>query len=233
MDVGIFGPLKKALSTSLNQLIQTGIARIQKVEWLQHYIAARSTAMTESNINGGWRGAGLFPRNPSRVLSQIYSSPSATHVSLSSPSNGVDASVVLDTMLLTSSPPDAIILHSANIVLNELVWNNKSLPTPARKYVPRLTSTAEQLRAENTILRHENDELKSVLSARKQRLSGKRVVLEGKVLVSTSEIHQKLLECETATKEKKKQSKKRKQFEADKEDSGDDEIEDCIVVETE
>ena len=118
-------------------------------------------------------------------------------------------------------------------MLNELVWNNKSLPTPARKYVPQLTSTAEQLRAENTILRHENDELKSVLSARKQRLSGKRVVLEGKVLVSTSEIHQKLLECETATKKKKKQFKKRKQFEANKEDSGDDEIEDCIVVETE
>ena len=136
-------------------------------------------------------------------------------------------------MLLTSSSPDAIILYLVNIVLNELVWNNKSLPTPARKYVPQLTSTAEQLWVENTILRHENNELKSVLSARKQWLSGKRVVLEGKVLISTSEIHQKLLECETAIKEKKKQSKKRKQFEADKEDRGDDEIEDCIIVETE
>ena len=52
LDVGVFGPLKSAMSKCLDQLIRTGIARLEKVEWVEKYIEARPYAFTQSNIDG-------------------------------------------------------------------------------------------------------------------------------------------------------------------------------------
>ena len=61
LDVGLFGPLKSAMSACLNTLIRTGVSRIVKVEWMEKYVQARQRAFTKANNQGGWRGAGLFP----------------------------------------------------------------------------------------------------------------------------------------------------------------------------
>ena len=45
LDVRVFGPLKKVISASVSQLIQTGISHMQKFEWVQHYSKARSTVL--------------------------------------------------------------------------------------------------------------------------------------------------------------------------------------------
>ena len=71
LDVGVFSPLKRAMSTQLSRLYATEISRLQKVEWLEHYVQARSKAITSENILGGWRGAGIFPRYPHRVVRQL------------------------------------------------------------------------------------------------------------------------------------------------------------------
>src|SRR2546423_2470612 len=66
LDVEVFGPLKKAISALVSQLIQTGISRIQKFEWVQHYSKARSTAIRPSNIYRGWRRSRLFSMDSSK-----------------------------------------------------------------------------------------------------------------------------------------------------------------------
>ncbi len=38
LDIGIFGPLKKAVSASLEKLIQVGVNRLEKVEWMDKYV---------------------------------------------------------------------------------------------------------------------------------------------------------------------------------------------------
>ena len=68
LDVGIFSPLKQAMSSQLNWLYATEISRLQKAEWLERYALACSSAITSKNICGGWRGMGLFPTNVNRVL---------------------------------------------------------------------------------------------------------------------------------------------------------------------
>lgn len=42
LDVVIFDPLKSAMSSQLSQLNAMEILRLQKVEWLEHYIISRS-----------------------------------------------------------------------------------------------------------------------------------------------------------------------------------------------
>ena len=75
LDVGVFGPLKAAMSKCLDQLIRTGISRLQKVEWVEKYMEARPLAFTKSNIEGAWRGAGLFPYSPQKVLRKLPNPP--------------------------------------------------------------------------------------------------------------------------------------------------------------
>jgi hypothetical protein len=71
LDVGLFGPLKRALSSKLQPLIQTEVSRVRKPEWLLAFIQARKAAFTTSNVLRGWRGAGLLPFDPEKVLRHI------------------------------------------------------------------------------------------------------------------------------------------------------------------
>jgi hypothetical protein len=152
-------------------------------------------------------------------------------------------SIPFDT--ITSSPPDSTSLHTANIALNQLVATRKPLHTPARKYVNRLTNTAERQHAEISILRRERDELRQVLSARKERLSGKRLILKGKSVVTSWEIQMAIAAKEKETVDRKKKKKvhaKRMpapstESESESKDDDDEqgmtavEISDCIIVE--
>ena len=57
LDVGIFGPLKRAMSSQLDPIFRTGVHTLHKAEWIESYVEARKKAITPSNILGGWRGA--------------------------------------------------------------------------------------------------------------------------------------------------------------------------------
>jgi hypothetical protein len=53
LDVGFFRPLKKYMSTELQRIINTGIHRLEKAEWLVVYARARKYASMPRNIWGG------------------------------------------------------------------------------------------------------------------------------------------------------------------------------------
>ncbi|KAH3926875.1 hypothetical protein HBI56_102620 [Parastagonospora nodorum] len=57
LDVGCFGPLKKAYGGEVNELMRNRINHITKQEFL--------------NIQGGFQGAGLVPFDPERVISVL------------------------------------------------------------------------------------------------------------------------------------------------------------------
>jgi len=204
LDVGVFSPLKNALTAQIKRYIGTGIARLQKAEWLSSYIKARSLAITQTNIMSAWRGAGLWPFNPSKAIRRLprLSTPPPQLQTTETPS-------IFDTSLLTSSPPDAITLRSATIALKQLVNSNQPLNSPARRFIPRLTDTTERLQAKVSILEHRVGHMESVLGARKQRGSGKRVVVKDQFIYTTSEILQGLEDAETATQERKKKASKK------------------------
>ena len=68
LDVGCFAPLKKAYSRQAEDLIRNRITHITKVEFLPCFIRAFKAAITPSNIQGGFRGAGLVPFDPEVVI---------------------------------------------------------------------------------------------------------------------------------------------------------------------
>jgi hypothetical protein len=143
-------------------------------------------------MKGGWRGTGIFPWNPSRVLRtlpEITAPPSPSEVNTTT------------SYLISSSPPDATTLRSTNQSFTEALDNN-ILTTPVRKHGEKLSKISEYLMADNVLLRQEMAELKGLVGKRTERASGKRVVLKGKFIVSTEEVYEGLRQAEEKTKKK-------------------------------
>ena len=252
LDVGLFGPLKKALSTETASLIQIEVSRIRKCEWLLAFVQARKTAFKSANIHGGWRGAGLFPYNPKKVLRHINISPqlenSAPASVLETPSRPNNSAVNLDLFnnsLLTSSPLNVESFRKTASALRVEVSQKKVLATPIRRLIPRLTDTTERLHAENSILKTRLKAATDVLTARKQQKKGKRIALKDQLLLTTDEIYKAVEALDNEGKERQKKEGKKKpkrkieEVESESEDesstTGMDtilppEILDCIVV---
>jgi hypothetical protein len=71
LDIGCFGPLKKACGREIEQLIRRSITHISKIEFFPAFYAAFQLIMTEANIKGGFRGAGLVPFDPEVVILKL------------------------------------------------------------------------------------------------------------------------------------------------------------------
>lgn len=72
LDVGIFNPLKTwDMTAKIEPLIRTGANRVQKVEWMAAFVEVHKEAFTVRNIKGGFRGTGIHPFLPSKVLNRI------------------------------------------------------------------------------------------------------------------------------------------------------------------
>jgi hypothetical protein len=71
LDVGCFGPLKKAYSRGIEHLIRCSITHISNAEFLQAFYVAFKATFAESNIRGGFRGDELAPFDPENVISKL------------------------------------------------------------------------------------------------------------------------------------------------------------------
>ena len=69
LDVGCFNPLKTAYGKEIENFVKSYITHITKTEFLITFQAAHNAAITKKNIQGGFKGSGLFPFNPESVLS--------------------------------------------------------------------------------------------------------------------------------------------------------------------
>ncbi len=71
LDVGCFGPLKAAYGQQIENYMRRYINHIMKLEFLPAFKEAWNATFTKENICGGFRGAGLVPYDPERVISNL------------------------------------------------------------------------------------------------------------------------------------------------------------------
>ena len=71
LNVGCFGPLKKAYKDEIEHLIRARIIHIVKKDFFPAFKKAFDITITESNIKVGFKGAGLIPRDPQNVISKL------------------------------------------------------------------------------------------------------------------------------------------------------------------
>ena len=71
LDVGCFGPLKRAYKDDVTRLARNTITRIFKIDFLQAFNTAYIKALTPANIRASFKGAELVSFNPDTVLAKL------------------------------------------------------------------------------------------------------------------------------------------------------------------
>jgi hypothetical protein len=71
LDVGCFSPLKKAYGKQIEGYMRGGQTYISKEDFFPAFQVAFQDSITVSNIQGGFRGAGIIPFDPQRVLDTL------------------------------------------------------------------------------------------------------------------------------------------------------------------
>jgi len=167
---------------------------------------ARPAALNQSNIDGGWRGAGMFPLNKIRILKKLQPAESTPPPC---PPADITTPTTVSPLYLSSSPPDAITIHQKNTALLQII-EKSNLDSPIRDSLRRGLGFGERFLATISILKTDNRELREHISNKKERESGKRVILKGKFIVSTEEVYEKIAEAEAKTKAKQDKKKGKK-----------------------
>jgi hypothetical protein len=169
LDVGCFRALKRSYGSEIEKLIRASITHVSKEDFFLAFFNAFRTAMTESNIRGGFRGSGLVPYDPDYVISQLD-----IQISTSLPSSPAQ----LPSPWEPSTPQNLVQTDSQSSYLRErIVRHQDSSPTTILQGFDQFAKGAKLaihelalLRAENTALRNANHELSRRRRTKKRRL---------------------------------------------------------------
>jgi hypothetical protein len=176
LDVGCFAPLKKAYGRQAELLMRNKITRITKLEFLPCFKAAFDASITESNIQGGFRGAGLVPFNPEAVISKL-------EVRLCTP----PLPTVNKSTWHSQTPSNTLEFGSQSKLIRERIQRHgDSSPTSMVDALDRLTKGAEIMAHSLVLMRNQVAELQAANEAATRRKSHKRkrIQREGTLIVS-------------------------------------------------
>jgi hypothetical protein len=220
LDVGVFAAFKRAHTVETHAISRLSSQRIPRSEWLELLSRAREKAMSKENILSGWRGTGLWPALPMRVLRSLpKDSPIPAPQSITP-----GATTTLDHSLLQSSPPEPVELSKSNKRFTESLRECPAVISPVRRYAERMTRLCETQNTTIAIQAKQIAEQSELLRKRKKVKKGKRVRLEGVSVYTTAEVLRIAREEEARVEAKKPRGRPRKVIIV--ETSSDDEDED-------
>jgi len=196
LDVGCFGPLKKAYSRQIEQLMRMSITHISKLEFLCGFKEAFFASITEKNIQGGFAGAGLVPYDPERVISKLDVRIRTPTPPASSPTTALP--------WISQTPHNPQEATSQSAFIKTRISNHQgSSPTPMLTAVDRLAKGAMAmmhevalLRTEVSALRKANEGLSKRRRAKKTRvrLGGSLTVQEAQDLLDQKAVGEQLVQ---------------------------------------
>jgi hypothetical protein len=205
LDVSCFGPLKQAYGRQIEDLIRASTTHITKDDFFPAFFAAFQAAMTEKNIQGGFRGVGLVPFNLESVLSKLDIRPRTP-----TPHEGVSETAAPWVSKTPNNPTEAS--SQSNFIKSRIASHQNSSPTSIYEAVDQITRGAQGImhkmalmQSEIMILRHANETLSTRRRAKKTRLrqGGSLTLAEGQDIQTQKDV-------EVQVKEETRQSNGRK-----------------------
>jgi hypothetical protein len=154
LDVGCFAPLKKAYGGQIEDLIRSGINHITKLEFLPAFRVAFEASFTKSNMQGGFRGAGLVPYDPEAVISKL-------DIQLRTPTPPIAEDVPWESKTLSNSLE---LTSQTELIKVKIARHQNSSPTAINTAVDQVLKGAHGmarrlaiLQAKNAALRRANE----------------------------------------------------------------------------
>jgi hypothetical protein len=180
LDVRCFGPLKRACSQQIEQLVKSHINHMRKVDFLIAFKAAFFTTMRETNIKAGFRASGLAPLDPDIVLSKL-------DIKLRTPTPpGSPATTTGPWISQTPHNPTEAVPQTT-LIKDRIARHHSNSPTPIYEAVDQLTKGTQALAHSVTL---PNDQVRSLQRANEalsKRRKAKRTRIQngGKLSVQT------------------------------------------------
>ena len=194
LDIGCFGPLKKAYGREIEGLMKSHITHITKADFLPAFLIAFQAAMTEKNIKGAFKGAGLVPFSPESVLSRL-------DVKLRTPSP-IDDTIELPTPWVPKTPNNPTEATSQTDYIKRRISSHQgSSPTSILTAMDQFAEGARGIMHKMALLRAEVDQLRAANAtvsrrrrARKTRLrqGGCMTIGEGQALQDEKDVEQQV-----------------------------------------
>lgn len=206
LDVGIFSPLKTAMSKKLDTILRYGVPNIKKFEWANCYRDARPSAFKESNVLSAWSGTGLLPFNPQKIIRRLKAKECEAETqtiltTMTTPAPTVESlptSTIFNLVPTTPSKLDSIILRSANQALLSNIQAG-ILDTPTKAYIPKLVALSEHLRTAHTLVEEYLEKLNEIVKKRRVMTQGKRIILKDQILITTEGLYKDVKKAEDET----------------------------------
>jgi hypothetical protein len=153
LDVGCFGPLKKAYGLQIDQLMRNYINHISKIDFLPAFRAAFDAAITLKNICRGFQGTGLIPFDPESIISKL----NVRLVALTPPPN-------VEHQWESKTPNNQIKMAcQTDLIKGRIILHQNSSPTPITDAVNQVLKGAVRMASELELLRAENKRLQEAV----------------------------------------------------------------------
>ncbi|KAL2889054.1 Jerky protein-like protein-like [Ceratocystis lukuohia] len=199
LDVGCIGPLKQAYSREIEHLTRCSVTHVSKTDFFSAFHAAHEAAITESNIKGGFRGAGIIPLDPETVISKL-------DVQLRTPTPAEEDASLPNPWV--SKTPERVPETTQSEYLEKSVRrHHSSSPSStleALKSFSKETKAIEDqialLKSENQMLRQSNEALRKRRGAQRTRLQdrGEMIADEAREAIDQDEIDQEDIDAQIA-----------------------------------
>ena len=157
--------------------MRNGINHITKLEFLPCFIAAYKDYITESNIQGSFRGAGLVPLDPEAVISKM-------DVRLRTPTPpAVDVAA-----WVSITPSNSLEIGSQSRLVRESIQRHiDSSPTSMVDVVEKLAKDAERMAHELVLMNNQVKQLQKANAAAPRRKARKRKRIQAEGVLTAEE----------------------------------------------
>jgi len=166
LDVGCFGPLKKAYQHQMQQLISHQYFHITKEDFIPEFQAAFRRSFTQSNIQGGFRGSGLFPLDSQAVLSKLT-------LTIRTPSPPLPSYPTSAWESQTPSNPHEID-YQTSLITDRILHHPTSSPTETIQALQSMAKGFHRHATESALLRAEVGQFNKVINSLQGRKSRPR-----------------------------------------------------------
>jgi hypothetical protein len=190
LDVGCFGPLKKAYGREIEHLIKCSITHVSKTEFFPAFYKAHQAAMIEKNIQGGFKGAGLAPLDANHVISKL-------DIQLRTPTPAIDEPE-LPAPWTSRTPKTVRETESQSEYLKRRIErHHSSSPSSIIEALKSMTKGTKAILHEMTLLRSEVKDLREaneILSRRRRekkkrlRNGGSMTIEEGQASIDQMDV---------------------------------------------
>jgi hypothetical protein len=165
LDVGCFGPLKKAYGKLIEQKGRLGYNHIDKLDFLKAYPAAQEMVFTKENIQSGFRATGLVSFNPYAVLEKL-------NIRLSTPTPLLSREGTLIPSSQLCTPHTVRQVHQKTSSIKKLLKKeSRSFLSPSKQVLDKFIKRCELAIYNTSLLAQENSDLQAAIKNNRQKKS--------------------------------------------------------------